>query len=253
MKFLKKIRKEVKVIFLVIVALFSIAWAEKKQGKIICNEIRVNIINPEESNFVSEKEIVNLISGDRAVPLVGNTYDRINLKEIEARAESNQYIREAEAFKDHKGDLIIDAYVAVPIARIMRPGKPDLYVTEQGDLIQTSPKYTSRTLLITGQYVNNFSRSLKKDTVQQKLLELLQFIDKDPFWKAQITQIDMDKDADLGLYPEVSKQYIQFGNLDDWRKKMFKLKIFYDKILPFKGWNAYSKVNLEYENQIICE
>ncbi len=253
MKFLKKIRKEVKVIFLVIVALISIAWAEKRQNKIVCNSIRVKIINPEESNFVDEKEIVKLVSGDRAVPLIGNTYDRINLKEIETRAESNKYIQEAEAFKDHKGDLIVDAYVAVPIARIMRPGKPDMYITEKGELIDTSPKYTSRVLLITGDYVNNFSQSIKKDTTQQKLFDFLEFINNHPFWKAQIAQIDMDKDADLVLYPEVSKQYIQFGSLEDWPAKMFKLKIFYDKILPFKGWNTYSRVNLEYENQIICE
>ena len=27
---------------------------------------------------------------------------------------------------------------------------------------------------------------------------------------------------------------------------------FYDKIIPKNGWEKYSEINLEYQNQIIC-
>ena len=63
----------------------------------------------------------------------------------------------------------------------------------------------------------------------------------------------MNKDGEMILYPQVTRQYVQFGTIDDWERKMAKLKIFYDRILPFKGWNSYTRVNLKYDNQIICE
>ena len=253
MSLLKRIRKEVKVILILMLAISSIAFVQKRQSATTCNSIRINIINPESSNFVDEKEVAKLITGDRSVALVGNTYGRINLKEIETRTETNTYIQEAEAYKDHRGDLIVDAYIARPIARIIRTGKPDHYITDKGNLVETSTKYTSRVLLITGDYVSNFKHNLRKDSSQQVLFNFLEYIYNNPFWKAQIAEIDIDRDGEMVIYPQVTKQYIQFGTLDEWPEKMEKLKIFYMKILPFKGWNAYSRVNLIYENQIICE
>jgi cell division protein FtsQ len=197
--------------------------------------------------------VAKLITGDRSVALVGNTYGRIDLKEIETRTETNTYIQEAEAYKDHRGDLIVDAYIARPIARIMQNGKPDLYITDKGNLVKTSTNYTSRVLLITGDYVKNFRQNLRQDSAQQVLFNFLEYIYNDDFWKAQIAQIDINSDGEMTIYPQVTKQYVQFGTLDEWPEKMEKLKIFYDKILPFKGWNAYTRVNLIYENQIICE
>ena len=253
MSLLKKIKKEVKVIFILMLAVTSIAFVQKKQSATTCHTIRINVINPESSNFVDEKEVARLITGDRSVALVGNSYGRINLKEIETRTKTNTYIQDAEAYKDHRGDIIVDAYIARPIARIMRTGKPDQYITDKGNLVETSTNYTSRVLLITGDYVSSFKQNLEQDSSQQVLFKFLEYIYNDPFWKAQIAQIDIDRDGEMVIYPQVTKQYIQFGTLDEWQEKMEKLKIFYDKILPFKGWNAYSRVNLVYENQIICE
>jgi cell division protein FtsQ len=55
------------------------------------------------------------------------------------------------------------------------------------------------------------------------------------------------------LYPQMGKQIIEFGMATDIESKFRKLKIFYKKILPVKGWNRYSKISLAYQDQIICE
>ena len=34
--------------------------------------------------------------------------------------------------------------------------------------------------------------------------------------------------------------------------KIKKMMTFYDKIIPKHGWEKYSEINLEYQNQIIC-
>jgi cell division protein FtsQ len=253
MKLSWKIRREVKVTVILLLAVISIALVEKRQSETICTSVHINIINPEQSNFVDENEIRRLVTADKSVPLVGSAYPRIYLKEIESRTESNLYIQEAQVYKDHRGDVFVDVYIARPIARILRPGARDTYISDKGNLIETSTKYTSRVLLISGSYVKNLNKNLRKDQAQRDLFDFLRFIYKDKFWKAQISQIDINTDGELIIYPQITKQYIQFGTIEDWQKKMYKLKIFYSKILPFRGWNNYSRVNLEYENQIICE
>jgi len=82
---------------------------------------------------------------------------------------------------------------------------------------------------------------------------VLQYIDADPFWKAQIAQIELNENNELTLYPQVSKQVIIFGSPEDYEQKFKKLKVFFKQILPQKGWNKYEKVNIKYNNQIVCE
>jgi cell division protein FtsQ len=253
MKLHLKIRNEAKLVLLTLAAIISVAVVNVKESSRICKEVHISIINPEFSNFVAEDEVRALVTGDQAVPVVGSPYSRIVLKEIEKRAESNTYIQEAQAFKDHKGNLLVDIYIAKPIARIIRQGKKDLYISDQGNLIETTARYTTRVILISGAFADNLSENLKKDAAHRKLFEFLVHINGDPFWKAQISQLHIDSDGDIILYPQVTRQFVQFGKVDGWEAKLFKLRVFYDKILPFKGWNTYTKVNLEYDNQIICE
>jgi cell division protein FtsQ len=82
---------------------------------------------------------------------------------------------------------------------------------------------------------------------------MINFIDEDEFWKAQIAQIEIDKAGEMLIYPQVGKQVIEFGTADNYEVKLKKLKLFFKKILPYKGWNTYTKVNIKYNNQIVCE
>ena len=76
---------------------------------------------------------------------------------------------------------------------------------------------------------------------------------QDEFLNAQIAEIEINKNKQLILYPQVTKQYIEFGELSDIESKIEKLNIFYKDILPFKGWNTYERVSLKFKNQIVCE
>ena len=86
-----------------------------------------------------------------------------------------------------------------------------------------------------------------------QLFSLLKFIDGDEFWKAQIAHLNVEKDGEITMIPQVTKQKILFGTPEDLAEKFKKLKIFYTKVLPNKGWNTYSVVNVKFKNQIVCE
>ena len=61
------------------------------------------------------------------------------------------------------------------------------------------------------------------------------------------------KDGEVELYPQVTKQKIEFGKPKDFEEKFSKLMTFYKEILPSKGWNYYERVNVKFKDQIICE
>ena len=85
------------------------------------------------------------------------------------------------------------------------------------------------------------------------LMEVIGTIRGDDFWSAQIAQLNIDSKMHITMLPQVGNERIEFGKPERISQKFNKLMIFYKEILPRMGWNKYSRVNLEYEGQIVAE
>jgi cell division protein FtsQ len=85
------------------------------------------------------------------------------------------------------------------------------------------------------------------------LLSLLNFIQQDPFWRAQITELSVDEQGSVTMYPQIGSHQIEFGLPTDLDVKFKKLKLVYTDVLPAKGWDRYKRVSVQYRNQIVCE
>ena len=85
---------------------------------------------------------------------------------------------------------------------------------------------------------------------------MARFLQTDDFWNNQIEQIYVSRgkknERVIEIVPRVGDQIVYLGTINNFEKKLNNLKIFYDKAIKTVGWNKYAKVNLEYENQIIC-
>jgi len=150
--------------------------------------------------------------------------------------------------------MMVHVTLRRPMARIVRYNGPDAYIGEDGQILPVYNKYSKRTIIITGDKTKELS---EQKNINQgdyaPLYNLIQKIESDKFLHAQIEQIKLLKNGEIILYPQVTKQYIEFGAIEDIDRKFKKLKLFYEEILPRKGWNYYSRVSLKYKNQIICE
>jgi len=239
---------------MVILAFSALAFVEKRYGDKVCQEISILVYDNGTNYFLEKEDVYQLISADKNEFLIGSSYQTINLKTIENRIRSNKYVADAEAYTNLRGQVIVDVILNIPIARILLDGSKDFYICQSGEIMPTSDKYTSRVLLISGEYFKNIPLdNMQNDSVYQKLFNLVRYVYHDEFWKAQIAQIDIDRSGYVTLYPQVTKQYIEFGEPVSIDQKFLKLKAYYKKILPYKGWNHYTKVNVEYKDQIVCE
>ncbi|MTI41868.1 cell division protein FtsQ/DivIB [Fulvivirga lutimaris] len=253
---LKKIRigKGVKIIAAAVVLLSVISFAERKQGAEVCKDIVVKLDNQYDNFFIDENDIIALMTDDGDDIIIGKDFEEINLKTIEERVRTQKFLQKAEIYKDLKGNILVNAKLRRPFARIVEPSVPRGYISTDGVVLPPSSKYTSRTIILSGSFMKELVKSDLTATEEgQKIYELLKFIDGDKFWKAQIAQIDIDKKMNVLIYPQVTKQIVEFGQPDDLEAKFKKLKVFYKQILPQKGWNTYERVNLKYKDQIIAE
>lgn len=254
MKWKLNIRREIKVATALLVISFLIAFSERKQGGSVCNDIVIDLDNLHENHFLDEADVMKLVENS-GQPIKGTGIDRIDLKKIESRLKYDKHILDAELFGDLKGNLVVNVELRRPIARIVQSDAPDAYIAEDGVIMPVSEKYSSRVVLISGTFVKRLleDEDLTKSDEGNQLKEMIEFINDDDFWKAQIAQLDINSNGKITIYPQVTGQRIEFGSAENFETKFKKLMIFYKEILPQRGWTKYDRVNLEYEGQIIAE
>lgn len=254
MKWKLNIRTEVKVVAALVGVSFLIAFGERKQGGSMCKDIVIELDNLNENHFLDEADVMKLVENSGQA-IKGTSIDRINLKEIESKLRYDKHILNAQLFGDLKGNLIVNVELRRPIARIVQQDAPDAYITEDGVIMPVSEKYTSRVILLSGPFVKKLleMEDLKKVEDGKRILEMIEFINEDKFWKAQIAQMDINTEGKISLLPQITGQKVEFGRAENIEGKFKKLMIFYKEILPQRGWTKYERVNLEYEGQVIAE
>jgi cell division protein FtsQ len=113
-----------------------------------------------------------------------------------------------------------------------------------GKVIDWSPRYTPRVLIVGGLVSNEFAR--------KRLLPLINFINSDSFWSAQIDQIYVNAVGELSMIPRVGEQIILFGEPEDFQIKFRNLKALYTDGFRNGGWSVYKTINVGFRNQIVC-
>lgn len=218
-------------------------------------DINIEIENAYENFFVNEEDVMELIfanSGDTVLKPLDN---RMRLKDIEKQIEAHNFVAQAEVFRDLKGHLVVKARQNKPVARLIGPLGENAYVDAEGQILPVSSKYTARVPVVTGDYVSRITQmeNISEDELAQALFQVIEYVASHPFWSMQIATIDMDREGYMNLYSQVGDQRLEFGSATQMEKKFKKLEIFFKQIMPTQGWNAYSRVNVAYKDQIICE
>ena len=255
MKIRKKAYQRMMWITAAIAIFVSISFIDKRETGYRMGDIEVAIENRYENFFVDETDVIGLMMKNKGDSILGDQFGRVNLKELEDRVESHSFVKEAEVFRDLNGHLVVKAYQSKPIARLMANNGKSAYVSEEGNILPVSTKYTARVVVLSGAYINDLvkQKNVFEKVYHQELYNLVNYIRADDFWKRQIAEITIDKKGEVVMYPQIGKQQLEFGKADGFEKKFKKLKVFFKEIMPTKGWNTYKRVNVAFKDQIICE
>jgi len=246
-----QVSKRLQLILLAVVLAGCIGFVEKKQQDRVCKRVIVTIAPNEGQDFLNEKDVLRLMTQHGEQSVVGRELGNIELKGMEQMLHDNKYIKKARVYYELDGTLHIDLRLRKMLARIIRDGGADAYLSADGSLVPVSSGHRAYVMLITGKYADNLIEESTDHSASY--FELVRYISQDPFWRSQISQLEIRKDGFITMYPQITRQLIEFGYPEDIPDKFSRLLTFYKKILPGKGWNTYDRVNVVFNNQIICE
>ena len=223
----------------------------------LCTKVSINIQDEATNGFIDTHEIKNRLEKNHLYPLRMHLND-VNLRKIEETLKSSPFVKTAECYKTQDGQVCISLTQRMPVVRI-KSDKGDDYYLDDNDCIMPNSHYTSDLIIATGNinkwFAKNYISPLSKTLMGNDL------------WRNQIEQINVKPDLGVELVPRVGNHIVYIGQLpfcsykqhrnklvsDFINKKMDRLEKFYKYGLSQAGWNKYSYINLEFNNQIICK
>ena len=256
MRKILKILLIVPVLYLIVIPVFFMGYSNSRR----CGSISVDINDSSDYHFVTRHQLLNLINGSRE-KIFGQQLKDLSVTEIEGRIGVLKEVKEAEVYTTIDGSMHVFVDQRDPIMMIIPDNGGDFIIDKDGVVVRNRNLYTPRLHIVTGNVnissvmLNGMSvldTSIKK-TILKDIYYLVNYINNDRFWSAQIDQINVDDNEQIDLIPRVGNQVIHMGTTENTEGKLRNLAAFYDKVLPEVGWNRYSLINLEYKDQIVCK
>ncbi|TDG93256.1 cell division protein FtsQ/DivIB [Cardinium endosymbiont of Culicoides punctatus] len=256
MEKIAQIAKSILAFFLTLCLCLSLLIADKQYQSICCKNIDIQIKKNNQKSFVTEKVLLHWIQSTHEIPLIGTPLNKINSYRIKKQLESQPLIKDVLIYKTWSGRLKIIVEIKYLIARIIDTSKPNhthLYIDEYGDLIVIKEFLLLRLLIVGGNLQNIAVEKNGKQFCKKELLGLLHALYEHPFLSRQVTSLEVDEHDKIVLGTQIGNHRIELGRAQNIHPKLDKLLLFYSQVIPYKGWHAYKRVNLEFEQQLVCE
>lgn len=225
-----------------------------RQRKLPVDDFRTVIVNDENNHFLNSEDVEELVTEVHGRPLAEVARGEVNVAEIERELRENPFVKEAEAYTELGGDLVVEMELRKPLARVVFEDGSGFYLDKDYRKLDLSRRYAANTLLLRGLA---WEPLLPRDSLLNPQLteirKFLEYIDGDRFLRSQVSEVLWEEDGDLVIYPEVGDVRIEFGRPVRIEEKFSNMKLFYEKVLNKVGWDKYRQISLKYRGQVVAE
>ena len=222
-----------------VVFLYGFANGRNSQRKL--EDINV-VFSSGDNPFVTTKMIKNIMKRN-GVSLNQSIASDLDLHHLEQRIKDLSYIKNISISVNIKGVIKVNITQRRAIARVINSNGFSYYLSEDGIDMPLSREYSPRVILVTG--VEDYKEL-------DRAYSMIKHIDSDEFFTKEITGISHIGKGEYRLNSRINNIVIDLGSLEGFGGKLKKMKAFYLKAIEDKSIYKYKKINLKYNNQVVC-
>jgi cell division protein FtsQ len=209
----------------------------------VCKGVKIEIAQEGDAGFLTVDDVRKLLTVDQLNP-TGLMMDEVNTRLIEDKLASKELVESAECYKAQDGMVHVIIKQRIPVIRVMGDNGDDYFLDNHGQRMPRTD-YSCNLLVATGHINMKYGEKV--------LAPVANILRKSEFWNDQIVQLNVLGDGTMELIPRVGDHIIYIGQPTNLRSKLDRLWKFYVYGLNQAGWNKYSRINVEFDNQIICK
>lgn len=215
--------------------------------------VKATIIADADNGFMIEEDVVETLEGAFGSELTGYPLNGVAIAQLEDSLNRHLMVKNAEVYKTFAGDLVAQVEMRKPMVRLINNSGYNIYVDVEGRKFPPSNRHAARVMLVRGNFDENL---LPADTFGcssiPEAFPLFRYIQKDTFWNAQISEVEIAQTGEITLYPQVGSTVIEFGLPERIEEKFRNLRLFYEQGANVMGWNTYRKVSVKYRGQVVA-
>ncbi|HRO46056.1 hypothetical protein [Agriterribacter sp.] len=225
--------------------------AMRKRDDKICNGLEIEIREVKNNLFADKNDITGMLT--HMMPdIKGKKLTEFNLRQMEQTLEGNVWIKDAELFFDNNEVLQVKIKEREPLARIFTTGNKSYYIDKEFVRLPLSSKFSASVPVFTNCPLDKTKWNKADSVLLLQIKAISELITADPFWLAQIEQVDYTQQKNFELSPQIGDHVIVLGDGYNLEQKFRKLYIFYREVLAKVGWNTYSTINVQYRGQVVA-
>ena len=209
----------------------------------VCREVNIHVEDGSVKGFLDEEEIKGLLQRSRCYP-IGDQMSHVDVRNIEEQLQKNPFVKDVQCYKTQTGHVNITIDHRLPVIRVKADNGDDYYVDEHGNIMPNT-HFASNLVVATGAIHQKYAQKVLKD-IGCYLLNT-------PLWGSQVEQLNVLADGTIEMVPRVGDHIVYLGSPANLERKLERLEKFYKYGLSKAGWNKYSYINVEFDNQIICK
>jgi cell division protein FtsQ len=225
------------------------AISNKRNGQ--CRDFVITLRGPENNFFINEKDVEELLAKANNGTILGKAVESFNLNALEQMLEKNTWISNAELYFDNRDVLHITIMEKEPVARVFTVAGNSFYLDNEGERLPLSEKLSARVPVFTG-FPEKKALNNKDSVLLNEVSAIAAFINNDPFWRAQVAQVDITPDRKFEMVPVAGNHLVRLGDGTNLSAKFSRLMIFYREILSKTGLNKYKLIDVQYKGQVVA-
>ena len=239
---MKRLIQHIILLLLVVALTVGIVWARNKSRGEVCTSIDVEVVNADSTSFVTPQGVLSDLKG-QGIELVGKHMGDIDASDIEEALRLSPYLESADIVKCQNGRILIRVSQLVPVFRVF-DGESSYYVNRAGKHMAASSYYHSDVPVVQGHFTRKYQPT--------RLLPLIDYVEKDSLLHSLVTMYVVRDTNNIIIVPSISGHVVNIGNASGFENKFAKLKLFYNEVMPKRGWNTYDTISVKWNHQVVA-
>ena len=240
---LKLLVKNIILIACVAMIVAASVWADQRSRRELCRAVDVRIVNDDSATFITRNGIMHELHSHNVYP-EGKLVTSISTEDIEHILDKCDYLENVECYVANNNNLVIEARQFMPVMRVYDNGDSTVYyVNRNGKRMAVDGRYHIDVPVVEGDFTGRYQPT--------SLLPMLEYVASHPELDELVSMYSVKDSNNVFIVPSICGHVVNMGNVKDFDSKFKKLMLFYEKVMPHKGWNTYSEISLKWDYQVV--
>ncbi|MDO4319240.1 MAG: hypothetical protein Q4C34_01575 [Bacteroidales bacterium] len=203
---------------------------------------RISVADSLHTGFVTPLE-VSQECGDIMQWITSRRRGEVSLNDLEQKLRACDKIEHVNVFVLNNGALAIDVVPMVPVARVF-DGPTSYYINAGGKRISADPRFHVDVPVVVGHFTD--------ERPATRLLPMLDYIASRPELDALVSTVKQDSNGDIIVVPTIRGHVINMGDTTRVADKFARVRTFYRRVLPVRGWETYDTLSVKWRGQVVA-